>query len=320
MSHRRRRNVRTKTRRSNGISTWNWSSFDPSLLAQRKAQQGCVVSVCLPARNEQLTIGPIVASIRRHLQDYVALVDELIVIGDGSNDRTAIVAADAGATVIDVETVLPSFGPPLGKGDVVWRSLATSSGDIVVWCDSDITTFGPQFVYGLLGPLLTIPAVQFTKGCFDRTGDDDVTGGRVTELLAKPLLGLVRPELAVLDQPLSGSYAGRRSLLEQLEFEPDFGVEVGLLIDTIDLVGSAAIAQVELGTLRHPHRTIAQLVPQTAGVARAVLRRCPGLDVETAVDLLRLESGNSVDLSTVRRPPLAELRTNTGTTETQPGC
>jgi glucosyl-3-phosphoglycerate synthase len=165
-----------------------------------------------------------------------------------------------------------------------------------------------------------MPAVQFTNGCFGRTGDDDVTGGRVTELLAKPLLGLVRPELAVLDQPLSGSYAGRRSLLEQLEFEPDSGVEIGLLIDTVDLVGPAAIAQVDLGTLRHPHRTIAQPVAQTASVARAVLRRCPGLDIESAVDLLRLDNGQSVDLSTVQRPPLAELRANTGTAETQPGC
>jgi glucosyl-3-phosphoglycerate synthase len=318
VSHRQLRNVRAETRRSTGIITHDWTSFDPPLLAEIKAHQRCAVSVCLPARNEQNTIGAIVASIRRYLQEYVALVDELIVIDDGSNDRTASVAAAAGATVVDVESALPGFGPSLGKGDVLWRSLAISTGDIVVWCDSDIITFGPQFVYGLLGPLLTIPDVQFTKACFNRNGDDDMASGRVTELLAKPLLRLLRPELTVLDQPLSGSYAGRRTLLEQLEFEPDFGVEIGLLLDVVDRVGAAAIAQVDIGTFRHPHRTTAQLAPQAASVARAVLRRCPGIDIDDAIDLLRLDNGHSVDVSTIRRPPLSQLRTTTRTAEVRP--
>lgn len=310
VSQRHLRPVRVQTQRPTEICTRDWTLFDPPQLAVLKLQQRCTVSVCLPARNEQLTIGPIVESIRKHLQEDVALVDELLVFDDGSHDQTASVAAEAGATVIDVENVLPWFGPSLGKGDVLWRSLAASNGDVVVWCDTDIVSFGPQFVYGLLGPLLTDPAVQLAKGCFDRTGEDDPIGGRVTELLAKPLLALLRPELATLGQPLSGSYAGRRALLEQLVFEPDFGVEIGVLIDAFDLVGPAAIAQVDLGTFLHPHRSLAQLRPQAASVARAVLRRCPGLHVEAAVNVLQLDNGQCVDPASVRRPPMAEVRSD----------
>ena len=179
----------------------------------------------------------------------------------------------AGALVLAVDEVLESFGPGLGKGDALWRSLAASSGDLVVWCDGDIVDFGSQFVYGLIGPLLTDDRIEFVKGAFDRPARGALGGGRVTQLLARPLLALLRPELSFIEQPLSGSYAGRRSTLEQLCFEVDFGVDVGLLMDVADFAGCEAIAQVFLGEFRHQHRCLDELSTQADSVARTILER-----------------------------------------------
>jgi len=271
-------------------SAW---SYEPSDLARIKSQAGLTVSVCLPARNEERTIRSIVETIRGELQESVGLVDELIVFDDGSVDATAQAAVCAGAMVIAVDDVLSEFGPGLGKGDVLWRSLAASTGELVVWCDSDIVEFGAQFVYGLLGPMLTAECVEFVKGAFDRPAFGGMGGGRVTELLARPLLSLVRPDLGFIDQPLSGSYAGRRTTLEQLSFETDFGVDVGLLLDVADLVGPDAIAQVHLGEFRHQHRPLAELAGQANSVARAILSRYG-------------DAGDGA--SAVLRPPIASTR------------
>ncbi len=251
-------------------SAW---SYRPADLAWIKQRAGVSISVCVPARNEEATIGPIVETIKSHLLDDVALVDELIVLDDGSTDATALAATRAGAVVIAVDEVLERFGPGLGKGDALWRSLAASTGDLVVWCDGDIVDFGSQFVYGLLGPLLTDDRIEFVKGAFDRPAQGALGGGRVTQLLARPLLSLLRPELAFIEQPLSGSYAGRRSTLEQLCFEVDFGVDVGLLMDVADFAGCDAIAQVFLGEFRHPCRSLDELTTQADSVARTILER-----------------------------------------------
>jgi glucosyl-3-phosphoglycerate synthase len=274
-------------------SAW---SYRPADLAWIKEQAGLSISVCLPARNEEETIGPIVETIRSELQDDVALIDELMVVDDGSTDATALVASRAGATVIDVDQVLHRFGPGLGKGDALWRSLAASTGDIVVWCDSDIVGFGAQFVYGLIGPLLTDDNIEFVKGAFDRPVRGASGGGRVTQLLARPLLSLLRPELAFIEQPLSGSYAGRRSTLEQLCFEVDFGVDVGLLLDAADFVGCDAIAQVFLGEFRHPHRSLEELASQAESVARTIMER----------------SNRLVAADGFRRPPLSSVPRHVG--------
>src|SRR5581483_5731743 len=170
----------------------------------RRHKRGRRVSVVLPALDEESTVGPIVTAIRRELVETTGLVDELVVVDSGSRDATAAVASAAGATVVHRADVLPQLGDYTGKGETLWKSLAATSGDIVVFCDADLTTFSPTYITGLLGPLLTAPDVHLVKGAFDRPL------GRVTELVARPVLALHWPDLAGVVQPLAGEYAGRR--------------------------------------------------------------------------------------------------------------
>lgn len=237
------------------------------------AKGAATVSVCLPARNEVDTVGAIVETIRRELMDGVALVDELIVVDDHSTDGTAESAVAAGAKVFDAASVLPEFGEGHGKGEALWKSLHVSTGDLVVWCDSDIRHFGAHFVTGLLGPLLSDPQVQFTKGFYERPEHDGLGGGRVTELTARPLLRLLFPDLEAILQPLSGEYAGRRTLLEQMPFTVGYGVDLALLIDVARFAGVKAIAQVDLGIRHHRHQTLTELGPQAEAVMQVALSR-----------------------------------------------
>jgi glucosyl-3-phosphoglycerate synthase len=225
------------------------------------------ISVCLPAQNEGATIGSIVASIVEHLVEDEPLVDELLVVDDGSTDATAEVARRAGARVVATTT-------PGGKGGALRTSLAASRGDLVAWCDADIVDFDPRFVTGLLGPLLSEPSVSFVKACYrrdlhGRAGE----GGRVTELLARPLLARLFPHLAGFTQPLAGEYAGRRALLERLTFVPGYGVDLGVLIDVAELVGVEAMAQVDLGQRSHRNRSLAELASQADAVLAVALDR-----------------------------------------------
>src|ERR687893_296700 len=196
------------------------------------------VSVVLPALNEEATVGAIVAAIRRRLVERHGLVDELIVMDSGSTDGTYDAAVEAGAKVVRCEEVLSDFEPLPGKGEVLWRSLAATTGDVLVFVDSDLRDFTTSFVTGLLGPLLTNPAIQLVKATYDRhlTHGETVVpagGGRVTELVARPVLNMHWPQLAGFVQPLSGEYAARRTLLEQLPFVSGYGVEIGMLIDVL---------------------------------------------------------------------------------------
>jgi len=225
------------------------------------------VSVCLPARNEEATIASIVASVVEHLVKGDPLVDEVVVVDDGSTDATAEVARRAGARVVaTTETG--------GKGEALRISLAGSRGDLVAWCDADILDFDPRFVTGLLGPLLVEPSVEFVKACYRRDLDGRAgEGGRVTELLARPLLARLFPHLAGFTQPLAGEFAGRRSVLERLTFVPGYGVDLGLLIDVAGLVGVDAMVQVDLGRRSHRNRRLAELAPQADAVLAVALDR-----------------------------------------------
>jgi glucosyl-3-phosphoglycerate synthase len=271
---------------------------------ERKARTGQRVSVCLPARNEEATVGIVVDMIVRELVVDVPLVDEVIVLDDGSTDHTRLVAEAAGATVVDASSVLPEFGPTRGKGDVLWRSLAVSSGEIVVWCDADLVGTTPWFVVGLVGPLLHDAGTAFVKGTYARP-EGSGGGGRVTELLARPLLRLLRPDLAHIRQPLGGEYAGRRSVLEQQRFEADYGVEMGLLVDIADRYGIDAVTQVDLGVREHRHRPLHELSDQATSVASALLRRCWPFPLESGLDGL---TGAGSAPTPVVRPPIADVR------------
>jgi len=192
------------------VRTFNHREFPVDRLVDAKGDQR--ISVCLPARNEAPTIGPIVAAVRRHLMRKQPLVDEIVVVDDGSTDGTPGRAAAAGARVVSAADVAPEFGPGSGKGNAMWKSLLVTDGDIVVWCDADVRNFRPCFVTGLLGPLLLEDDVQFCKGFYERPLDGvRGQGGRVTELVARPLISLFFPQLSMFSQPLAGEYAARRS-------------------------------------------------------------------------------------------------------------
>ena len=231
------------------------SDWDPAALVGAKG--ACTVSVVLPARNEARTVGQIVERLRRELVHTMPLVDEVVVVDSGSDDRTGDVARSAGATVVRQCDVHPRLGDRPGKGEALWKSLFVTSGDIVAFVDADLCDFDPGFVVGLVGPLLTQPGTHFVKAIYDRPLADGqrvlpAGGGRVTEILARPLLNVHYPELAGVVQPLAGEYAGRRRLLEALPFVSGYGVEIAMLIDVLHHVGLDAIAQVDLG--RRVHR------------------------------------------------------------------
>jgi glucosyl-3-phosphoglycerate synthase len=287
------------------IRSFDHYDFDAASLVERKGGQR--ISVVLPARNEAATVGDIVSAVREHLVDRVPLVDELLVIDDHSTDATAQVAVEAGATVVPAASILPGLGDGHGKGRALWRSVHVSSGDVIVWCDADITNFSPQFVVGLVGPLLTDPHVEYVKGFYRRPlGTSGDGGGRVTELVARPLLALLHPSLTGFVQPLSGEYAGRRRALEQVGFVAGYGVEIGLLVDLAARFGTAAMVQVDLGTRRHRNRPLHELGPQAMTIMQVALRRAqPGLVAERAV-LERPEEG-PVEVSAEELPPLLSV-------------
>jgi len=280
----------------------------PKLSAARLSglKGGQRVSVCLPARNEASTIGPICEVIADELMGEHGLVDELLVLDDGSTDGTAAVAQAAGAEVVDAADVLPELGPRRGKGQVLWASLAASSGDIVVWCDSDLLTFDASYVKGLVAPLLEDRSVELVKGYYLRLQDElGRGGGRTTELMARPVLSRFFPELATFRQPLGGECAARRSLLERLPFVESYGVEVGLLIDAARLVGVDAMVQVDLGVRTHRHRSLLDLSEQAAEILTVVLDRA-GVEPRGEARLLRGD-GKVVDTDRRELPPMASL-------------
>jgi glucosyl-3-phosphoglycerate synthase len=254
------------------------SAVDVPALLRAKRRGGHRISVVLPARDEEATVGRLVADLDRRWVREVPLVDELVVVDSDSTDRTAELAAAAGADVVPTADVLPAHGSRPGKGEALWKSLAATTGDLLVFLDADLLGDIGHYVPGLLGPLLTDPAVQYVKGCYTRPlevdgGFEPAGGGRVTELTARPLLNALWPELAGVVQPLGGEYAGRRSVLEQVPFVSGYGVEVGLLVDLLGLVGLAGLAQVDLGVRRHTSQDQEALGAMAGQVVSAVLSR-----------------------------------------------
>jgi glucosyl-3-phosphoglycerate synthase len=259
-----------------GRRTFHHSAFAPEALVALKG--GTTVSVVLPALNEVRTVGAIVRCFRRELMERVPLVDELVVVDPGSTDGTDVAARDAGATVVYEADLLPGEGRVPGKGEAMWKSLAATTGDLVAWVDADVADPGPEFVYGLLGPLLTDPEVQYVKGFYERPlADRDrlrpTGGGRVTELVARPWLSMFWPDLAYVVQPLAGEQAGRRAVLETLPFAAHYGVEIGLLIDHYDRYGMAGLAQVDLDRRIHRNQPVPQLGRMAFVIQHAILRR-----------------------------------------------
>ncbi|SFF50582.1 glucosyl-3-phosphoglycerate synthase [Blastococcus tunisiensis] len=254
------------------------AAIDLDALLHAKRRGGHRVSVVLPARNEAATVGHLVADLRERWMVRAPLVDELLVVDSDSTDGTAAVARAAGADVVASADVLPGHGSRPGKGEALWKSLAATSGDLVVFLDADLLGDVSHYVPGLLGPLLADPQVCYVKGCYTRPLEIDgqsrpAGGGRVTELTARPLLNALWPELAGFVQPLGGEYAGRRSALEQVPFVSAYGVEVGLLVDLLRLGGLSSLAQVDLGVRRHTSQSQEALGAMAGEVVSTVLAR-----------------------------------------------
>jgi glucosyl-3-phosphoglycerate synthase len=245
-------------------------------------------------------------------------------VDSGSTDRTAARAAAAGATVVHRADVLPDLEPLPGKGEVLWRSLAATTGDVLVFVDADLRSFDVGYVTGLLGPLLTDRSVSLVKAMYERPllsvdGVLPAGGGRVTELVARPLLNLHWPELAGVVQPLAGEYAARRSLLERLSFPTGYGVELAILVDTLVLAGLDAIAQVDLGVRVHRHQADARLGLMASEILQVALRRLerqgrlvlrgplnPTLAQFPSGDA-RVPEATTYDVELVERPPMVTI-------------
>jgi glucosyl-3-phosphoglycerate synthase len=297
------------------LSTRSWSMTDRPLhkILAAKHRTGQSVSVVLPALNEEATVGEIVAIIRHDLMQQVPLVDEIVVVDSGSTDRTSEVAAAAGARVVHRDDILPRIPAVPGKGEVLWRSLLVTSGDIVAFIDADLKEFSSDFVTGIVGPLLTDPGVDLVKAMYDRPlGGAAGQGGRVTELMARPLLNMHWPQLAGFVQPLGGEYAARRSLLEQLPFPVGYGVELGMLVDALHLVGLDALAQVDVGVRKHRHQDGQALGRMAAQIYRtAQLRLARGHLIRPS--LTQFERGpdgfepRTYSVDTEERPPMADI-------------
>lgn len=266
------------------------------------------MSVCLPARNEEATIGPIVASVREHLVDNAHLVDEVVVIDDRSTDATAEVARTEGALVLATDEILPDVPPGSGKGNALWLSLHACDGDIICWLDADVRNFGPHFVTRLVAPMLMDPTIGYVKGYYRRPIHGEATGGgRVTELMARPLLSSLFPHLTRFVQPLAGEYAGRRELLEAVPFVEGYGVEIGLLVDLVARFGLDAVTQVDLEVREHRNRPLDELGPQAMAVLITGLRRA-GLPVDRRLaELIRFDDNRNIERVAVEireRPPM----------------
>ena len=271
------------------------------------AKAGRTVSLCIPCRDEAATIGPLVSAIRHELIERASLVDELIVLDDRSTDETAVVAASAGGTVVPIEEMHARYGEGHGKGNALWTSLAASTGEFVVWLDGDITSFEPHWVSRLLSPMLDDESVALVKAVSHRPTQMG-GGGRTTELVTRPLLSLYYPELTGLHQPLAGEYAGRRTVLEQLPFVQGWGVEIAMLIDIARRLGPSSIAQIDVGTREHRHRSLHALSVQAAEVMATMLARVPdGSLLQHDAPALWRADGSVVPLNLSERPPLAWL-------------
>lgn len=241
--------------------TFHVEQFDPDALVAAKGDT--TVSILIPARDEAATVGAIVTTLRTELMERRGLIDEIIVMDSHSTDGTADIARAAGATVFHVDEVIPHMGTRRGKGEAMWKSLAVMSGDIGIYLDADVQDFSADFVIGLLGPLLTDDDLVFVKAFYDRpwsSGSNRSSGGgRVTELVARPLILDRTPALSGFVQPLAGECAFRADALRAVPFVSDYGVDIALMIDVLREHGLDAMAQVDLGLRRHRHQDLAAL-------------------------------------------------------------
>jgi glucosyl-3-phosphoglycerate synthase len=314
-----------KSRGSILANTYHHSEYqDKRRLVELKQRQGVRISLAFPTLNEASTIGKEVLVLKTELMDRFPLLDEIAVIDSGSTDDTRAVAQRFGAAVYSSSEILRACGSFRGKGENLWKSLYALNGDIIVWVDADISNIAPKFVYGLVGPLLEHPHLDYVKAFYERplrasAGLAASGGGRVTEILVRPMFSLLYPELAELVQPLSGEYAGRRSLLETLPFSVGYGVELGHLVDILHSRGARCIGQVDLDLRVHRNQSLQSLSRMSFGILKTLFSR-----LERYGDVGRLKALNTshislevldsrhnavtAEVSAEERPPIIEIK------------
>jgi glucosyl-3-phosphoglycerate synthase len=299
--------------------TSDWRDWPLAELLENKQRSGTRISVVIPARNEERTVASVVGPLFQALVSEAHLVDELVVIDSDSTDGTAAAASGAGAVVHRARDIAPALGAYRGKGEALWKSLLVTLGDVLVFVDADLTRWGPHFVTGLLGPLLADQSVQLVKGFYARVrteadGSVSTEGGRVTELIARPVLSLWWPHLAGVVQPLAGEWAARRALMESLSIPVGYGVELATLLDTTSRHGLDALAQVDLGSRAHRHQANHDLAVMAAELLAVADRRRSGphrLIPEVALEQFDREDGRlhrrQRPVPTDERPPMSTV-------------
>jgi nucleotide-binding universal stress UspA family protein len=318
------RSLPAKVDRWFGESSFDYTEFrDLKRLVELKEKRGLTISAILPTLNEAATIGPIVRAARRELMKVVPLIDELLVIDSDSSDETRRIAEDEGARVVIHQQVLSRYGAFVGKGEALWKSLYETSGDLIAWCDTDVSEWDPRFLYGTLGPLLTEPRFGYVKAYYQRPIVESGVltaggGGRVTELVARPLINMFFPELSGYIQPLSGEYAGRREILESIPFFTSYAVEIGHLIDLSAKLGIDRLGQVDLEVRHHRNQDLEGLSKMAFVIMQAVMKRLEERgqtrlmgEMGTSMKLPRSAahrlSLDVLDLADVERPPMLRI-------------
>ncbi len=266
-------------------NTYHHSEFwDLKKLVEVKEKKNLKISLCLPTLNEEKTVGKEIIIFRSELMERYPLIDEIAVIDSGSTDKTLEVAKNFGADTYLASDILPDLESKRGKGENLWKAIYQLDGDVIVYVDADISNIHPRFVYGLVAPLIYRDEVKYVKGFYDRplalSGNVRPSGGgRVTEILVRPLFSLFFPDLTAMIQPLSGEYAVRREVLEQIAFPIGYGVETSHLIDVYSKFGLEAFAQTDLDKRIHENKDTQDLGKMAFGILQTFIKRAKALGI-----------------------------------------
>ena len=307
-------------------NTFHYTQFqDIEHLVELKEEKGLKISLCLPTLNEEKTIAKEIVIMKSELMTRFPLLDEIIVMDSGSEDKTLEIASEFGADVYEADHILPDLEKYRGKGENLWKALYVTKGDIIVYLDADIKNIHHRFAYGLVGPLLTNDTIKYSKGFYDRpiaTGKTKMRptgGGRVTELVIRPLFSLFFPELTQILQPLSGEYAGFRELFEKVPFPIGYGIETSLILDICENWGIDVIAQVDLEKRVHRNQDTKALGRMAFVIMETFLKRLEKLGkIELKKELLlqmiqyNLVGSNYetdiMDWKAMERPPMIDIQ------------